>query len=199
MKKTIVMLVLGLVGAVNATTIWNGDFESDSVADGSSSSGPASGFFMSANAGAQVTNPSVGDSLQAAGGNNYAHVGLTGGSEMIQNTLGTLGEEGLGQYRFDADVAFVGSYNWWIIKVTTTASDSHVLADYNMTHYPTQVGQWSHVSFVFDTNYAGEQARLWLTGQDVAFDNVTITAVPEPATMLLLSFGGLLLRRKRNA
>ena len=31
------------------------------------------------------------------------------------------------------------------------------------------------------------------------FDNITVTAVPEPATLLLLGLGGVILRRRRQA
>jgi hypothetical protein len=57
-------------------------------------------------------------------------------------------------------------------------------------------GQWKHGSLDLSI-FAGGTAAIEFLGNNAALDNVRLGAVPEPATMLLLGIGGLLLRRKK--
>ena len=50
--------------------------------------------------------------------------------------------------------------------------------------------------------FANETAKLNKVNGDSpvwSVDNITVTTVPEPATMLLLGLGGMMLRRRRRA
>ena len=53
---------------------------------------------------------------------------------------------------------------------------------------------------VADSTYRGPIAGLWTwTGdQEVAFDNYTISDIPEPSSLMLLSLGGLVALRRRR-
>jgi len=68
-----------------------------------------------------------------------------------------------------------------------------ITADFCLTVNTGGYGWISLENITFSQHPLGEATRAWLEG------NVTVTAVPEPATIALLALGGLALLRKRRA
>ena len=75
-----------------------------------------------------------------------------------------------------------------------------------------EAGQWEYVTFTLETgsdsSYAGESllmgfdnitdragSEIWKA--QIVIDSIAITEVPEPASMLLLGLGGLLIKRRK--
>ena len=61
------------------------------------------------------------------------------------------------------------------------------------------IGWNSWVSVNTTGQNLGEITMIRLSSYEGAFDNLTINVVPEPATLLLFSLGGLILRRRHRA
>jgi len=66
----------------------------------------------------------------------------------------------------------------------------------NGTVYSKTVSVTSTAGDKFDNVRIGGPSNVSSTGTSI-FDNVKVSVVPEPASMLLLGLGGLLLRRRR--
>jgi len=92
-----------------------------------------------------------------------------------------------------------------VLDVTLTDRDGIKALIGQLEAGATMVGQMGHASF-----YVQDPGCLYLdnvtlglqldgiTGSQILLDNIEFSAVPEPSTMLLLSMGGLLIRRKRD-
>ncbi len=92
------------------------------------------------------------------------------------------------------DYAAVDAIDW---GGNTTFEVIGTLGTYSVPFTYNGMNHWTTVDTTGQN--LGEITMIKLSSYEGAFDNLTINVVPEPTTLLLLSFGGLALMRKRRA
>jgi hypothetical protein len=170
-----------------------------------------------------VKNPASTEALQPVGGDNYSLMTYEPGtstgepwnpeswqwgitemphnddwdfSQCVANTV----------YTVEADVAILNTSSQFAVQLLVQGwlapggGGQESLALVTEADYPTlPVNTWQHISLSFSTatrpDLVGWIPQIQFSGDDAAFDNIVM--IPEPATMLLLSLGGLLIRRRR--
>lgn len=94
------------------------------------------------------------------------------------------GSAGISVDYYDADWKYIG-FEW--------------VSLYNQQPGPNADGQWLSYSGTFTAPAGTANASLKIKAADwttVYFDNVDVSIIPEPATLLLLGLGGFVLRRR---
>ena len=196
MKKLILFLAAcAMIGIANAELLTNGDFEAGA--------GVGWSQWWGGNSGVGVPDPIEGD---LCGGVWWSDDGIFQGMTVGPGTYtisGELSQENLAE-RIGVIVAEAGVWNpdkygpgiggidvWWSQQIEITPSDP--------------MNTWLSGSTVIDNTAAGAtylNVNLFMIDQGsapagiVRFDNISV--VPEPASLVLLGLGGLLLRRKRR-
>lgn len=220
MKRALCLVLIGLLAsAASADLIVNGSFEDPVLADGSVasiSSGAVTGW--------KHLSGDTPYSVNASGyfpktGDNYVyHIGF---GTMVQvvgelqaNTTYTLSlDMGSGSTWYGlASEAYVSlskvtSSGGWLaglahMGATSDSSDVHYIADPGAGNATRVVVQYTTGATVNPGEYLGVilgTAGRPTAGYGVCWDDVTLTAVPEPATMGLLALGSVagLIRRRR--
>lgn len=211
MKKLIVLLaVLAMVGVAQANLLINGDFALGS--DGTTAPDTVALAWGEWNGGGWNNREA---NIHGIGGdetNYYKALGNGGITDqgLYQTVLAT---EGL---TYKASVDSGDTEGWWFangeLKIefldagnailgsafehwTHTSGDTPLpWANYSLTAVaPTGTTQ---ITFLL-MNQGFDPGNEWAFGGTMRFDNANLEVVPEPATMVLLGLGGLLLRRKK--
>lgn len=202
MKKLIVLILfLCLVGSVNAL-VTNGDFE----ADGENWGVVPAGWTADFNVFGQVWQPYTG-----VAGMHPGAGGLVGGAyQDLTTVLGQDYDVSLWVHNFGYTAGPGGQVK---ILVGSAGSDTYTFDSgtdvstlYSTTGLVDQSfltnedGSWSQVSFQFTAIDTTTRFGIYsdpLAPMSIDVDDVSVTLVPEPATMVLLGLGGLIIRKRR--
>lgn len=98
--------------------------------------------------------------------------------------------------------AVIGEDYWVVTKLVITPTGGEL---YMRPDADDKVNGWYSEDFTFVTSTAWSHSQITKIRFDQPWDSansidyIKISAIPEPATLLLFGFGGLLLRRKRRA
>ncbi|WP_372807623.1 hypothetical protein [Pontiella sp.] len=214
MKRTIVALMAlsGLLASANANLITNGDFEADGLANTANNIvGPITGW----NDGANVRVDTVDSKLPAV---PTTAVRLTGNATVYQNFTTA----------WDADSTFTVDFNacnvWWksgtepgiwvSLRSATGTEYEAQLANTAQTHTNSTYADWTEdMTWSFDFSgadliaagaSADDELRVNFYSKNNSnsiswLDNVSVTVIPEPATLgLVAAFGGSVLFIRRR-
>lgn len=217
-KLAAVLMCISLMSMANALTITNGDFEADPTQTSN-----VTGWFdtVTANAANWWESTWAGPNVSPTGTSvmglsymwqqtNWAYQSIGVNTEELSELkvrydvgsftdAGSARDLGVTVSIYASDGAFVGADNLDISTdpgVTLIDSVSTLYASVAIGSYLTDTitldlsTAGSSELFILFENFAGNVGEPW-----VAIDNISI--VPEPATMILLGLGGLLLRRRR--
>lgn len=201
MKKLIVLILfLCLVGSVNAL-VTNGDFEADGGAWGTIPTGWTADF---------NTYGVVWEFHGGIAGMHPGASGLVGGEyQDITTALGEVYDVSLWAMNFGATVGPGGQVKILVGSVGTDTytfeNGTDVSTIYSTTglvdknFLTTEDGLWSQVSFQFTAIDTTTRLGIYsnpLAPMSINVDDVSVTLVPEPATLALLGLGGVLIRRR---
>ncbi|MDH4202464.1 MAG: PEP-CTERM sorting domain-containing protein [Phycisphaerae bacterium] len=203
MKKVLVILaLLAVTGIASAELVTDGDFENgatgwaawnnagiaDHTADygGTAPNTDAGVWWTDGGVAQEVTGIVPGDysfSIDTLIGHDAFQ--LTGDRQVIaQVDMFHWNDGGWWDYWYTAGVVSVSGLD-------SPAADSVISDGFDFTVTTNPEGDWTEMAKVYlhMVDAGGSGNGYW--------DNASITAVPEPATMALLGLGGLLLRRKK--
>ncbi len=215
MKRILIILAvlpMALMGAAQAVTITNADFEDAYTLNLSGAAGNyalgAAGWSYTGNAGTIDPDDTISGNVYATSSDPYGRVGWVNANSSLSQTLGTVIATNT-DYTLSAlfgnrnGLSFGGTFGFY------AGNASNIIGTTSLTDPGN--GLWSSQSYTLDAaflaNFVGQQLGIIFfgTGTQFHFDDVAIaeTVVPLPAAIWLfgsaLLGGGLIKRRRKKS
>jgi hypothetical protein len=164
----------------SAFALNNQGFETPQLANGGYSAGMPAGWQGNSES-ISIHNPGGSELIQPTEGSNYIRIGS--GVNTMSQSIGIIQQDT--GYSLKVDVAVSGSWDWYRTSIVWLNSDGSwgdyiVDANHN-TNSPITDG-WITVQLDFHSfdsdQYVGKEAIVYLSGENVIFDNVRFSIVP---------------------
>jgi hypothetical protein len=201
-KIVFVLVLLAAVIPVQANSLWNDGFEQPTALDGwwtylATPAAQSIGIATSPAIGTQSVAIYTTDGTTAKIGQNITISPSDVGKAIsvgvsYDNSAGAWNGGGISINYYDASWAYLNYA--WVSMFSASGGDDTGWVAFNAS---TGEGTWTIPA---NTAYIGYEIHQW--GWEASpshYDNAVLTIVPEPATMIMLSIGGLALIRRKVA